>query len=319
MQQLEQGVSMTTAIDVSSRRSLAGDAGSCLANGACLYSRDELMRANAEMRGLSEGSFFARADVAAYQVDLDSDDIMQYLSSAGGGTTYLDGTYSEDGHQLRLRIETSAAGNIMLFSNLSSGVSKLLTKNGTWSFTGTTTTGCVRHSTASELALGGLAPEELAVSGVIPFNIVKVESTKPTGFLPTEFTSYSMDDCLEQTIARSNLSDPAVQMKLFGSVSEIGNSGNTARKLAKEHLRPLTEAEKHRRAYHEMRALMEDKSNEINQFHSSPSGQLKQRYDRMERELFEQEHEHALLEEQRQERNDEQRQQWDDEQRQQWQ
>merc|ERR1719253_2460420 len=61
-----------TAIDTASQRRLA-DGGSCLESGACLYSRDELLRLDAASRRLEEGSFFARADVAAYQVELSGD------------------------------------------------------------------------------------------------------------------------------------------------------------------------------------------------------------------------------------------------------
>ena len=73
-----------TPIDVPHRRRLADHRGSCLANGACLYSRDELLRIDAETRRLSEGGFFACADVAAYQVDLHGEDVMQYLRYAVG-------------------------------------------------------------------------------------------------------------------------------------------------------------------------------------------------------------------------------------------
>merc|ERR550514_425448 len=122
--------SSITAIDTGSQRRLA-DGGSCLESGACLYSRDELLRLDAASRRLEEGSFFARADVAAYQVEL-SGDIMASLEGAREAT--LDGMYSDGGHHFRLRFEEASDGNRMLFTNLTSGDSKLATSEGTFIF-----------------------------------------------------------------------------------------------------------------------------------------------------------------------------------------
>jgi hypothetical protein len=285
MQQTSSGVSITTAIDITSQRRLAGDAGSCLANGACLYSRDELMRASSEARELSEGSFFARADVAAYQVDLNGDDVMQYLNAPSDQVTYLDGSYVEDGHVLRVRSETSAAGSMLLFTNKSSGVSKLLTKNGTWVFDGDETTGCTRPTDRTTAIINQLNPTELAVSGAVPFDAVTVETTeRVVDFIPARFSSYSMDDCLEQMIGRSNMSDPVVQDRVLGRV--VGHTdGNSLRRLAKEHFKPVTEAQKHEAAFKEMRALMEDSNNEINQFWATKTGVAMRKLRELKRKL----------------------------------
>jgi len=122
----------TTAIDATSQRRLA-DGGSCLENGACLYSRDELLHLDAASRRLEEGSFFARADVAAYQVELDGD-VMPYLERSAEGSAYLDGTWVEGGHRLRLRVAETPAGTEAFFTNYSSGKSKLLTKDGAYMY-----------------------------------------------------------------------------------------------------------------------------------------------------------------------------------------
>merc|ERR550514_983905 len=131
LSEVEGGSSTTTAIDTGSQRRLA-DGGSCLESGACLYTRDELLRLDAASRRLEEGSFFARADVAAYQVEL-SGDLMQYLEGATEEAT-LDGTYSEDGHRLRLRLEAAPAGTRVMVTNHTSGESKLITSEGNFVF-----------------------------------------------------------------------------------------------------------------------------------------------------------------------------------------
>jgi hypothetical protein len=270
MQQTSSGVSITTAIDLTSQRRLASDAGSCLANGACLYSSDELMQASKQTRELSEGSFFARADVAAYQVDLSGDDVMEYLDAPNGQVTYLDGSYVEDGHELRVRAESAATGSILLFTNKSSGVSKLLTKNGTWIFKGDETTGCTRPTDHTAAITSTLDPKQLAISGSIPFDVATVKTSEPIeNFIPSRFTYLSMDDCLEQMIGRSNMSDPVVQDRVLGHVI---HNGNSMRKLAQEHFKPLSAVEKHKASYDEMLALMQDGNNEINQFWASKTG-----------------------------------------------
>jgi hypothetical protein len=273
------GVNIKTAIETTSTRRLG--AGSCLANGACLYSRDELLQVNADTRELAQGSFFARADVAAYQVDLSGDDVMQFLGSPEEEATFLDGTYVEDDSQMRLRVAVGTAeGNMMLFTNLSSGISKMMTQNGTWVFDGDKTTGCVRPTDKSKALLRGLEPAKLAVSGAVPFDVVTVDShSSAHDFIPARFSSYNMDDCLEQMVARSNLTNPAISEKYFG------RPGNAARKLGKDVYKPLTHKEHHKAAYHEMRALMSNPNNDINRFWASDAGKAYNKLSERKRKL----------------------------------
>merc|ERR1719453_254769 len=119
LSEIEGSRTLATAIDTVSQRRLA-DGGSCLESGACLYSRDELLRLDAASRRLEEGSFFARADVAAYQVEL-SGDLMQYMhmeDMMAAREATLDGTYSEGGHSLHLRLQEGSEGVQALFTNL---------------------------------------------------------------------------------------------------------------------------------------------------------------------------------------------------------
>jgi hypothetical protein len=275
VQQSSSGASITTEIHLSSQRRLTGDSGSCLSNGACLYSQDELLRMSAATRELSEGSFFARADVAAYQVDLNGDDVMQYLSDGDAHVTYLTGSYKEDGHTMQLRASASGAGKSILFTNISSGVSKFITVNGTWLFEGRETTGCSRPTTKSETLLKTLNLEELAVSGAVAFDSVSVHTSAPVAdFFPHGISSLTRENCLDQQISRSNMSDPSAQnfWQERTGVSFTPADGNSARKLAKEHFKPMTHKQRHESSYREMRALMENPNNEINRFHASARG-----------------------------------------------
>jgi hypothetical protein len=132
--------------------------------------------------------------------------------------------------------------------------------------------------------------EELAVAGEVPFQSVSVHTSTPIAdFIPHHLTSLSQDDCLEQMISRSNLTDPAAR-KYWNDrtgVSFVEDAGgNAARKLAKQHFKPLTHKDHHRLAYAEMIQLMSS-DNEINRFWTSEHGKATRQVIKMKRELKE--------------------------------
>merc|ERR1719453_2738864 len=204
LSEVEGSSSTITPIDTSSQRHLA-DGGSCLESGACLYSRDELLRLDAASRRLEEGSFFARADVAAYQVEL-SGDLMQYMhmeDMMAAREATLDGTYSEGGHSLRLRLQEGSEGVQALFTNLTSGESKLVTTEGNFVFSAT---GRLIRCNSKQ---GFKATEGLTVDNVadaIAFEAVAVTHDAPAeGFIPFE---PSVRECFHLTTQQANLSTP---------------------------------------------------------------------------------------------------------------
>jgi len=196
LSEVEGGSSVVTAIDTGSQRRLA-DGGSCLESGACLYSRDELLRLDAASRRLEEGSFFARADVAAYQVEL-SGDVMESLENTLQAT--LDGTFSNGGHRLRLRFEEMAEGNRMLITNLTSGDSKLVTSEGTFVFSSSG-----RLLRCNERGFRDMANFDIeGVATALTFDAVEYGTTT-AGFIPVEASSH---ECQRLTTKQANMSTP---------------------------------------------------------------------------------------------------------------
>merc|ERR1719453_660341 len=218
----EQGSThVVTAIDTSSQRRLA-DGGSCLESGACLYSRDELLRLDAASRRLEEGSFFARADVAAYQVEL-SGDLMGSLEGAREAT--LDGTYSDGTHRFRLRFEAASEDNRMLFTNFTSGESKLVTSEGSFVFSSSG-----RLVRCNEHGLKDI--NRFGVEGVAEaMHFDTVEYGAPTaGFIPFEA---SIRECHSLTTKQANLSTPEALERfplLAGSLQHADKSDLQATK-----------------------------------------------------------------------------------------
>jgi hypothetical protein len=207
-----------TPIETSSSRRLAG-AGSCLANGACLYSRDELLRLDSESRSLSEGTFFARADVAAYQVELGGD-VLPFLSSKSV-VSFFDGSWTEEGHRMALQISTSDAGAAFYYSNGTSGETKLMTRNGTFLFDKHShLTFCVPPSEDTDKYLASLDVEEVATSGDIDFSHVHIEHVE-SGGRAIPHVEMPTEHCYKFMAKASNLTN----------VSPRFTHGNAMRKL----------------------------------------------------------------------------------------
>jgi hypothetical protein len=143
--------SIETPIETSSQRRLGDGSGSCLANGACLYSHDELLRADAETRQLSEGSFFARADLAAYQVELNGENLMQYLSAVDA-PKMLSGVYTQDGHSMLVRASRASEETALYLENTTDQTARLITVNGSFFFSDDELTACAAPKKSSKAA-----------------------------------------------------------------------------------------------------------------------------------------------------------------------
>jgi hypothetical protein len=232
-----------TSIQTSSTRRLTG-AGSCLSNGACLYSQDEILALDAENRRLEEGSFFARADVAAYQVDLQGEDVMQYLGSPVKEYTYINGKYSDGGHVIQLKVEMGPTTQLLL-QNMSSGKFKLINKNGTFVYDGNMGVSCTAPDEKLGKTLGSVTWESLRSS--LDFTETSsVVTERDPAFSP--YTT-SATSCAEQVVRQGNLTSPASEAR-FGTTYR-NTAGNKPRKLAAKHFESpwatrirLNEAEK---------------------------------------------------------------------------
>jgi hypothetical protein len=229
--QRNQKLQMETAIDTTSSRRLS-NGGSCLANGACLYSRDELLLLDAENRRLSEGSFFGRADIAAYQVDLSGDDVMPYLPGASDATALLKGTWTEDGSHMQLWISQSAETTDFYFFNGTSGGSKLITRNGSFSFdAGSELVTCHSPTSDTKAMLASVDLEDVATNGEIDFDEVSITHLKP-GQASVPHAEISRASCKDFMTRKSNMSSP----EFIGK--SLASQGNAARKLASAYHSP---------------------------------------------------------------------------------
>jgi hypothetical protein len=269
------GRTTTTAIDATPSRRLSEASGSCLANGACLYSRDELLRIDSETRRLSEGSFFARADVAAYQVDLNGEDTAQYAASAET-VTYFEGSTAIDAHEVLLRMQTSVAHSQIYVLNRTDGSAKLMTRNGTFNFENDELVGCSKKVQTE--ALGSMSIEDLQLAQ--PFDAVKIEyDGSRDDFIPHGLLT--VEDCTAMNTAKGNLSSPDAQLALFGSSFQYPQgavNGNAVRKLVRSTVRPQSRAEVEADTIAEMRDLMMNPNNERNRQLRSLREQLAEKH-----------------------------------------
>ncbi|EGB04061.1 hypothetical protein AURANDRAFT_67476 [Aureococcus anophagefferens] len=212
-----------TPIDTSSVRRLSGG-GSCLENGACLYSRDELLTLDSKARRLSEGSFFARADLATYQADLGGGDLSEVLSNSPGMAARLEGTYTEDGHVMVLRISQLEERTDFYFFNASGG-SKLITRNGSFTFDlDRKMTGCTTPSRETRDFLNSLDVTDVATNGEIDFEHVSLVHVERAADDFIRNADLSTDDCIKFLTNYGNMSSPSFMNGI--------NSGNLQRRLA---------------------------------------------------------------------------------------
>ena len=213
-------LNVDTPIETTSSRRLT-DGGSCLANGACLYSRDELLRLDGESRRLAEGSFFARADVAAYQVELGGD-VMSYISDRSV-VSVLEGSWVKEGHQMSMKISRSDATTAFYFSNATSGESKLVSRNGTFIFGKFgDLKDCIFASDESDSFLAALDLEDVATNGDIAFSKVSVVHSEQ-GAAQVPHLASSKAQCLAWMENAGNLTE------VFGAAADVG--GNALRKM----------------------------------------------------------------------------------------
>jgi hypothetical protein len=208
---------------------------------------------------LSEGGFFARADVAAYQVELNGDDVMQYVPEPHSQTSFLEGTYVEGDSEMILRVQKSAHYTALYLENTTDGSAKLMTtNNGTFLFQGGALSTCMADTPKQKKMLHLLDVDELKSGSTIPFASVSVTHGRESkdGFIPN--ADLSSDDCLKFQISKTNFSDPHVSKDLFGSG---GARGNDARKLFKRQRESMTPKVKRQMHHAEMLALMGDANN----------------------------------------------------------
>jgi hypothetical protein len=260
VQDLSKGRTITTAIDLSTSRRLSDGSGSCLANGACLYSREELLRVDAETRRLSEGSFFARADVAAYQVDLNGENTMQFASPQSVVTSF-EGTTSVEGHELLVRVQQAEHTQVYIL-NLTDDSAKLMTRNGTWTFANGVVLSCTNKY--QDDVVSAMSIDSLVDSRDFKDITVDHGDAEPA-FIPNG--GFSVGDCTRMNVATGNLSSPSSP---FGASvafpSHRDSVGNNMRKLASQHQpRPPTRAERTSEMHAEMMSLMTDHRNPRNQ------------------------------------------------------
>ena len=135
-----EGNFMTTPIelgsDMSARRKLSeGKAGSCLANGACLYSRDEILTLSAESRALLESYFTAEAAIKTYEVEVDSGDELLEFIRGQETPMYGEGFTTDDyGFEQMVRIAWSSDFKGLSYTNASDDAMILQDRNGTYTF-----------------------------------------------------------------------------------------------------------------------------------------------------------------------------------------
>ena len=136
-----EGSYVTTPIEIgtdSARRKLAegkAGTGSCLANGACLYSRDELMTLSAESRALLESYFVDNAAIQTYEVSVeDGEDLLAYIR-AEEVPMYGEGFTTDDyGFEQMIRIAWSSDFKGLSSTNASDDSFFLSDRNGTYHF-----------------------------------------------------------------------------------------------------------------------------------------------------------------------------------------
>ncbi|KAH8070743.1 hypothetical protein JL721_4860 [Aureococcus anophagefferens] len=217
-----------TAIETTSTRRLSSG-GSCLANGACLYSRDELLSLDAETRRLSEGSFFARADVAAYQVELGGD-VLPYLPASDDVVSLLSGYYMADGHRMSVKISKSAYNTNFLLVNGTSGDSKLMSRNGTFEFDKySNIVGCNIPRKSTDMFLSSMDLKSVADDAEISFVKVNIAySATEDDFIP--HSGLTESTCVDFATRKSNMTSPEY---IWGQVDV---DGNTRKLIAQQHV-----------------------------------------------------------------------------------
>ena len=248
---LESGaVSAVTDIDVAPTRRLGDASGSCLANGACLYSREEILRVDAESRRLTEGGFFARADVAAYQVDLNGEDTMKYAS--GKGYSLFEGKYKDEGgHNMLLRVRQSASTEVYL-KNLTDDAAKLMGVNGTFLFQNDVAVKCLLNND------NGLQKLDIASlkSGASGLTFTNAQLVHGRNDIPDFIPYVGLNDCAEFSKAKTNYQQTDLGQK---------KPGNFGRRMAAKSQKPMSHAEKRVAHEAEMKSYMNDPKNERNQ------------------------------------------------------
>jgi hypothetical protein len=217
------GIQVEVPIDTFPGRRLAAGSGSCLDNGACLYSSDELLELDVRGRSLAEGTFFARAEVAAYQVDLHGEDVSSILSHRDEKILFLQGDWVEDGHPLRLMISQSATSSEFYYLNGTDGQAKLITRNGSFSYDSRSKLAqCMLPTDTTAKMLRLLDVYDIASNGDIEFDTVEVRIEDPSVRVP--HAAISQLDCLAFLERATNISSADF---MYGGSSP----GNMARRL----------------------------------------------------------------------------------------
>jgi len=254
-----------TAIDVApSRRGLSDNLGSCLANGACLYSRDELLQVDSETRKLSEGGFFARADIAAFQVDLNGEDVLNFLDGKKNDASYFEGSWDEDGHSMMMRIELKSDHLPTVFvHNATDKSAKVMGSNGTFVFLDDELVTCDTQDIGTLKMLSNIDLEVVPSLGFDEVTVVHGDVI--SGFIP--LSGHSFQSCVDFQVAHGNLSGPEFYEDFYGRpmTKDSLEGGNIPRKLAYQNMRPLTHEERTERHHAEMLSYMQDMSNTRNQ------------------------------------------------------
>jgi hypothetical protein len=254
-----------TPVLIGSNRRLSDGSGSCLSNGACLYSNDEILQLDAEGRRLTDGSFFARADVAAYQVEFEAAATTQYIARKETNS-YFHGVYVEDGHEIAIHAQTGADATQILVSNRSTSTAKLINRNGTFVFEAGHLYECDRSRSSVMKALLSMNLDELSKAK----DYIKSEVTHGAQlreFIPSAFTETTADDCQTLTITHGNLTDPVGMAFWSGEMIKnqpTSHRGNWLRKLGSVPDDTQTWEYKMKMNVKEAQALMSDKNNDIN-------------------------------------------------------
>jgi hypothetical protein len=125
---------------------------------------------------------------------------MPFLSS--GASAYLSGTYSADGHHFELRAEETSAGTTVLFTNFTSGKSKLLTREGAFIFSGKHLLTC--NAVSNFQLFADLSVQTIADE--VDFQTVEIHN----GQAPADFIAVAAtrSQCVALTNAQANMSTP---------------------------------------------------------------------------------------------------------------
>jgi hypothetical protein len=251
----------TTPVHVSSTRRL-GSGGACLENGACLYSREELLTLDSASRKLAEGSFFARADIAAYQVSLGSEDILNQIPSTDV-TEYVSGTKTIDGHTLALKY-VHGPRSVLSIYNETSRRTKILSKNASFVLLDGRIMAC---QTANAEINSVLQQSGIEAASIMDRSSIEASSDSSLeDFIPA--SHLTREDCVNFNTKIGNLSSGFSQTYWTHSFDDL-RPGNAQRKMKEAMFPEKSWAQRNLEAKEEMLAYMQDPNNDVNQRHEA--------------------------------------------------